>query len=104
MSLSLFVVIATDAEERHYKGVDNPTYTSHYITTNGITVRQDSPTRELINPIYGSVVRVEEKSTSSDTKRFEAAYSVYGPKADATVFGNVIRTDMSEEYENICHS
>ncbi len=95
MSLSLLVVISPDTDEHHYESADNPTCTSHYITTNGITVRQDGPTKELINPIYGSDVRVEDVSTSTDTKGFEAAYSLGDPKANSTtdggLCGNTIR-------------
>ncbi len=98
--LSLHVVISTDAEEHHYKGADNPIYTSHYNTTNGLTVCQDSSTRELINPIYGSVLQVEDESTISDTKGIESTYSHCGPKVDSITFGNA---DTGEEYDYVTH-
>ncbi len=94
MSLSLFVVISTETEEPHNKGMNNPTYTSHDIPTDGL----DSSTRELINPIYGSDVRAEEVPTSSDTKRFDGTYSLCGPEADSITVGDA---DMGREYEYV---
>ncbi len=96
--LSLHVVISTDAEEHHC--ADNPIYTTHYNNTNGLTVRQGSPTRELTNPIYGSVLRVEDEPTISDTKGIKSTYSLCGPQVDPITFGNA---DTGEEYVYVAH-
>ncbi len=98
ISLSLFVVILTETEEPRYKGTNNPTYISRDIPTDRLAVRQDSSTRELINPIYGSDVRAEDVPTSSDTKRFDATYSLCGPEVDSITVGDA---DMGREYEYI---
>ncbi len=105
MSLSLFVVISTETEEPRCKGTNNPTYISRDIPTGRLAVRQDSSTRELINPIYGSDGKAEEVPTSSDTKRFEATYSLCGPEADSITdggsCGNANGLDTSREYDYV---